>query len=62
MQISGNYISTLILGQIMFMDQIYADRAIGYDFVAYHSYAKRRFNSLLPGDFFIFALYVMHFT
>ena len=34
-----------------FQKQMYADKAMGYDFIAYHSYAKRRFHNLLRGGF-----------
>ena len=34
----------------VFDKQVTADRAQGYDYVGYHSYAKRRYNELVGGE------------
>ena len=34
----------------VFDRQISADRDQGYDYVGYHSYAKRRYNELVGGE------------
>ena len=33
----------------MFEKQRYADEAVGFDFIAYHGYARRRYYELISG-------------